>query len=407
MEIHQILKHNIAGKLLNHLLVFLINVMIVRIMGPDLSGHYFNELYIVNFLVFIFSFGLDYSIVRLIGENVRHAHGCYRLITYYFIGFLLMAALWLIFQPVWAKSFFHQPAMALVFFASGSLMLIFYQAFLSALKLFNIQNYLLIATNAIFLIWLYWMEAEVDSISIDVVALAYAACMCVQGVLLALISYLKLNKDESKFQSWPYLKQGALIMISSIFYFLFLRVDNFFVEQYETAEVLGNYVQCGKVGQYFLYFSSIVSSTILPFMQSEGLASQWKSWLQLVRPYVLLILLVALFIAVGGYWVFPWLFGAKFEQMHSFMLIFLPGYVCLGMLTLLNAIYMSKGSIRRMFFGDVGGCILLILADSILVPRYGAIAAAWVSTISYCLAFLYLLAGVRDLYAKRTDTPLP
>ena len=50
------------------------------------------------------------------------------------------------------------------------------------------------------------------------------------------------------------------------------------------------------------------------------------------------------------------------------MIILLPGYVCLGMLTLINAVYISRGNIRYLFWGDLGGLVLLLLLDLWLVP---------------------------------------
>jgi len=58
-----VLKNNIIGKLLNHLIVFFINVLIVRLIGIDKSGFYFNELYVINFIAFMFSIGFDYSVI--------------------------------------------------------------------------------------------------------------------------------------------------------------------------------------------------------------------------------------------------------------------------------------------------------------------------------------------------------
>ena len=40
INITTILKHNVIGKLLNHLIVFFINVHIVRLLGASESGFY-------------------------------------------------------------------------------------------------------------------------------------------------------------------------------------------------------------------------------------------------------------------------------------------------------------------------------------------------------------------------------
>jgi peptidoglycan/LPS O-acetylase OafA/YrhL len=50
LNIAGILKQNIAGKLLNHLAVFVINILMVRMAGASWSGVYFNEIYLLNFI---------------------------------------------------------------------------------------------------------------------------------------------------------------------------------------------------------------------------------------------------------------------------------------------------------------------------------------------------------------------
>ena len=71
INIANILKQNIFGKLLNHGIVFIINIIIVRLLGANISGSYFNELYIVNFIVFIFSAGLDYAAIAWLSREPR------------------------------------------------------------------------------------------------------------------------------------------------------------------------------------------------------------------------------------------------------------------------------------------------------------------------------------------------
>lgn len=196
------------------------------------------------------------------------------------------------------------------------------------------------------------------------------------------------------------IKHGIWIMISSLIYFAFLRVDNFFVEKYTTDGSLGSYVQCGKIGQYFLYFSSIISSTILPFIRSEKISVSLAEWKNLMRPYIAILILTTAIVAAVGPWVFPVLFGAGFQNMHQLMWIFLPGFFCLGLLTLMNAVYIGHNNIRRIFTGDSLGLILVLVFDYLFVPKYGAKAAALISSISYVIVFLYLLTGFKKNFPK-------
>jgi O-antigen/teichoic acid export membrane protein len=284
-------------------------------------------------------------------------------------------------------------------FSIGNLLLIFYQGILSALKKFNLQNGILGVSNVVFLLYLL-LAPPTGPEAFSNISIIYAALFFLQGLVMLIFSSAISSEKKHVPIKWSgFIKSGLYIMISSLVYFAFLRVDNFFVEKYESGTVLGNYIQCGKIGQYFLYFSSIISSTILPFISTETVGASYDEWKKMMRPYILLICIAAAVIAITGKYVFPFLLGNEFSNMHKIMIILLPGFVCLGMLTLLNTVYIGKGNIARIFMGDLSGLIIVVVFDAWLVPRYGAYAAAIISSIAYCLVFLFLLSGFKKQFS--------
>ena len=399
-NLSSILKMNVAGKLLNHGVVFLINVLIVRLMGASESGHYFNELYIFNFIVFIFSLGLDYAAIAWISRQpellgVVHLK-LFRVSMFSFIVLMFFA---LILLPI-AGVQFSQSAWTIIFFSIGNLLLIFFQGILAALKKFNIQNGILITSNLLFLLYLFILFRDDNADTYQRITTGYGLLFFIQGILLMIFSYKK-NTDTNFVVNWiHFYKHGALIMLSALIYFLFLRIDNYFVEKYTNSVTLGNYVQCGKIGQYFLYFSSVISSTLLPFLSSDNKENSFKEWKQLISPYVLIIIIVAIFLALSGKWLYPFLFGPDFNEMNTYMLILLPGYFCLGLLTLMNAVYIGNGNIKKIFRGDMLGLILVATLNTVFIPVYGATIAALISSFSYVAVFVFLLLDLKKQFAE-------
>ena len=399
INIANILKQNIFGKLLNHGIVFIINIIIVRLLGANISGSYFNELYIVNFIVFIFSAGLDYAAIAWLSREPRLLPVIHRFLLKVVLFFLVVALLIGFSAGSFLTGYFQQPLPALLLFGAGNLLLIFYQGLLSAQKKFNLQNILSGITNLLFLLYLlFFFSADTPDL-FKRLTISYAALLFVQGVLMTIASSVPMGDKHYKVNWTPFFKHGLFIMLSSLVYFAFLRIDNFFVERYTDPKTLSNYVQCGKIGQYFLYFSSIISSTLLPFISSQEAIYSLSGWKKMMRPYVLLICIGAVFIALLGGFVYPLLFGEEFNQMQQYMLIFLPGFVCLGILTLINAVYLGNGNIKRIFLGDILGLLLVAAMDGLLVPTYGAKAAAIISSGAYCLLFLFLYKDLRKQFA--------
>ncbi len=399
IHIATILKHNVIGKLLNHLVVFFINVLIVRLLGASVSGTYFNELYVLNFIVFIFSAGLDYAAIAVLTRYPE----MHRVVNRLLIGMVVVFAASLfmvhfISQNLW-DTYFNQSFIAILLFSTGNLLLIFFQGVLSALKKFNLQNIILGACNLVFLAYLLFFFTAGDQGNLEKITLAYAILFIAEGLLMYMFSMSGTPAGGTKLKLDIFFRSGVYVMLSSLVYFAFLRVDNFFVERYDSGNMLGNYVQCGKIGQYFLYFSSVISSTLLPFISTETVGASFDEWKKMMKPYILLICLAALLIAATGHYLFPAVFGEDFADMYPLMLILLPGFVCLGVLTLLNAVYIGKGNIRMIFAGDLIGLALVVLFDLIFVPKHGAIAAAIISSVAYCLVFLFLLNSFKKQFS--------
>ena len=396
MNLSQILKQNIAGKLLNHGIVFLINIVIVRNLQAEESGYFFNNLYVINFLAFLFSAGLDYSAIAWISKEPLSAPAIHKKlieVVLFFTAVMLFVS-FVIIPETSLKIYEYSTAMVL--FSSGNLMLILYQGFLSAQKKFNLQNIILASSNLCFLIYLLFINKS--QISISIISLGYGLLYFIQGILMVVISYQKKVINPIKIE-WPrFFSHGLFIMISSLVYFCFLRVDNFFVEKYCSAKTLSNYVQCGKVGQYFIYFSSVISSTLLPFLSSEKITSSYQEWKKLITPYLIVIIMGSIILISSGKYIYPFVFGNDFSEMANYMIILLPGFVCLGLLTLINAVYLSKGNVKKIFKGDIIGFIIVLVVDTLFVPQYGVYAAAIVSSISYVIVFLYLWKDVRKQF---------
>jgi O-antigen/teichoic acid export membrane protein len=393
VNISQILKQNIAGKLLNHGIVFLINVVIVRSLQAESSGYFFNNLYEINFIAFLCSAGLDYSAIAWISKNPITAPAIFRkLLRIVLFFFIVIVSFTILIIKLESNTHLIPRFVSVILLLTGNLMLILFQGFLSAQKKFNLQNFILAFSNLCFLIYLIiFHEAKM-------IFLGYGLLYFIQGVLMVGFSYQKQISNPIKIE-WPaFFKYGVFIMISSLVYFCFLRADNFFVEKYCSGVTLSNYVQCGKVGQYFIYFSSVISSTLLPFLSSEKITSSYKECKQLLKPYLILIITGALLLLLTGKFIYPFVFGNEFSEMSNYMIILLPGFVCLGLLTLINAVYLSKGNVKQIFKGDIIGFFIILVADTFLVPQYGVYAAAIVSSISYLIVFLYLWKDVQNQF---------
>jgi O-antigen/teichoic acid export membrane protein len=387
---------------MNHAVVFIINVLITRILGVSNSGHYFNELYLVSFFVFIFSLGLDYSVIAWLSREPHLRAALHRkliLVSVFFIFLLLFSAFVLL--PFLPYSF-NQTILALILYASGNMMLILFQGLLSSIRKFGLQNIILLSVNVLFSFYLLYLFNENGlSEPLQKVSVGYAIVFFIQGLLMLLFSFKNAKLPPQKINWFPLLKYGTYMMISSVVYFVFLKADNFFVEKYADSSTLSNYIQCGKMGQYFIYFSSILSTSILPYLSSGKNEMSIRQWKKIMTPYIGIIILSAIVLFFTGSFIYPFVFGNGFGEMNHFMQILMPGYVCLGILTLLNSVYIGNKNVKKIFTGDLLGLLFIISMNLIFAPIYGVEAIATISSIAYCLLCIYLFAGFKKQFDQK------
>jgi O-antigen/teichoic acid export membrane protein len=379
-------------------------VLIVRRVGASFSGIYFNELYIMNTIAFVFSFGLDYSAIAWVSrENALYQIIRKKLIqASIFFAFCLIVFISIFFNQI--EFYLHQPWFGLCLMGVGNLMLILFQGLLTSIKKFNFQNLVMVVTNLTFLFFLYFFANPNHPYLIQIVSVGFGFLYFFQGIIFLISSNNKKHKTSSDINWRSFYKHGFFIMISSVIYFCFLRVDNFFVAEYCDVVTLSNYVQCGKIGQYFIYFSSIISSTLLPFVSTEKIGSDYNAWKKMITPYVLLICFAALILIVTGQIIYPLIFGTSFGEMYKLMFILIPGFVGLGLLTLINAIYINNGNIKKIFIGDFLGLCLVLSLDWLLIPKYGVYSAAIISSSAYLFVFLFLFFDLKNQFKKNEAT---
>jgi O-antigen/teichoic acid export membrane protein len=358
----------------------------------------------MNTIAFVFSFGLDYSVIAWVSrENALFQIIRKKLIqATIFFAFCLLVFVSLFFNKI--EIYLHQPWLGWCLMGIGNLMMILFQGLLTSIKKFNFQNLVLVITNVVFLFFLYFFALPNHPFLVDIISIGFGCLYFLQGLIFLLQSNHKKHKISAAINWRSFYKHGFFIMISSVIYFCFLRVDNFFVAKYCDDITLSNYVQCGKIGQYFIYFSSIISSTLLPFISTEKIGSDYNAWKKMITPYVLLICVVALILIVSGRVIYPFIFGSSFGEMYQLMLVLMPGFVGLGLLTLINAIYINKGNIRKIFIGDLLGFSLVFSLDWWLIPKYGVYSAAIISSSAYVFVFIFLLFDLKKQFANNEDT---
>jgi len=262
-----------------------------------------------------------------------------------------------------------------------------------------LPNFLLSLINILFVFIIPPKDAPADASTAAHVITFYFFTFFTSGLVL-LVSFVIYNRNEGAygFPASQHLKkflQYALTAFSAnVIFFLVYRVDYLFVNSSPaaTAADLGNYIQVAKLGQMLLIVPQIIASVVFPRTASGFDRQRLNNIIMVIaRLFSQLFLLLFIAVLILGRIFFIKIFGETFNAMQIPMLIIIPGIFSLSVLVLLSAYFSGKGKVKVNVQGAILALIVMITGAWIFVTKYGIIAAAAVSTVSYTVNMGYAL----------------
>jgi len=276
-------------------------------------------------------------------------------------------------------------------FVSGQALMNYLTAFYYTQENYFLPNFIMAIVNLGFVFIIPGKDAITTNIEIERIIFLYFFVFLLSGILLFL-SYILYNRKEGaigfpvKKEVKQFLKYSLTALAANVIFFLVYRVDYLFVNSSPvcTDADLGNYIQVSKLGQMMLILPQIVASVVFP-RTASGIERERlnNSIMVIARLFSQLFLCAFIVVLFTGKYLFIKVFGPTFNNMQVPMLLIIPGIFSLSVLALLSAYFSGKGNLKVNVNGAILGLVVMIAGDFIFVPRYGIIAAAIISTISY------------------------
>lgn len=398
MQFNKALRHTISWKVMNTVITFCINLLLVRLLGASQSGVFFYDVTLLSLLVLLQGFSLESGIIFL-GSKKNEDES------------LLSAALiqWLILQVFVAALILQFINVSLsmpyaILFVLSNITITYFSALFAANKIFLTPNIILTCVNLLLLIFLSvnWFTSGLVTKNTAVVNPVhfYIYGFALQALLMVIFfrKDFKTGFDLSLFKV-SFLKRlfsfSGIAFISNLLFFLLTRIDYYFVAKFCSDISLANYIQVSKFGQLLILVPSMIAAVIFPFTAGTG----EKIYLEKTQFYCRVItgvfLPLMLAIAVTGFWLFPVLFGDGFELMYPAMLFYLPGFYALSIVTVLAAYTGGRGMIMVNLAASAFALVIVVVADIILIPVCGINGAAIASSLAYFTCMIYLLLRLR------------
>lgn len=401
----------VLGKMVQLLSGLLVGIIVARYLGPEKYG-LMN--YVIS-LVFLFQtfaiFGLDAIEVR---EEARDEKPLQTIIGTAFglkliFGFVFMA---LVILTSWLMDADRYTTLLVAIYS-----------FTIVLNSFSvIRNYFFaIVQNE------YVVKAEITrtliGICIKLALLAAGASLtwfliayAFDGVLLSsgfLIAYMK---KAGTIRQWHFdasyvrflLKESFPLLLTSAAVIVYQRIDQVMIGQMIDKESVGYFSVASRFVEILIFIPMMLAQTITPVLvrARERSEEEYVVKAQTFMNFsVWLSFLASAIVAVAAHWVVKLTFGEAYMPAVIILQVMAFKAASVALSNTAGAMLVTEGLQRYAIFRDSLGCVVCIVLNYLLLPRYGIIAAAFVaiaSTVAAGYVADALIPAYRHLFIRQT-----
>lgn len=408
MKLATALSKSILWRGFYFLSVMLLNILVARHFQSDGSGQIYYIINLLAFTLIIISLCLEvpmgyYLSQQKLNETQLAAISVAWTMLIMLPGWFIIRSLEIPQEGVLQVAGFHFSATS---FLAGNLLITFFVSLFYAKMDFVLPNLLLVVVNLLLIILVpnnKWMQSFMSN---ENYVQLYFLGFFMQGLLLMiafLFRYFKLS-DLKRFPAdviKPFISFALIAVVTNSMTFLMYRIDYWFVNKYCSDADLGNYIQACKLAQLFFIVPSILAAVVFP-MTASGRREEMNEKMQLLsRGLILSYCIASSGLIAVGYWLFPFVFGDSFNNMYLPFVLLVPAILSYSVIHLLAAYYSGKKVLSVNFKGNLIALIIIVAGDMLMIPRFGIIGAAVVSSVGYICYMSFILLMHRKEYKSR------
>jgi O-antigen/teichoic acid export membrane protein len=398
----KMLGNNIVYRILNVVVVFVINVLLSRLTG--VAGYGLLSLMIANATIFnlVTGMGADAGITFNTAAGRMTAGKIFSFISIILLFQVVMMVLSETISWLATGQLFLFKTMNLQYAWIGPLYFLSISiveklsALLNGRKQFSTVNLVLLMSNLVMMIFFAIYYLMDQNTSIITYVSVFVLMNFLQAILLIIVSAtstiitIKLHvpgrSDASNFFSY-----SLFAFVINIVQFLAYRVDYWILDYYKGEEELGWYSLAVRLSQLFWVLPILFASIILPVVAGNQEEYEQSRMHALIRGMNIMNIMAGILIVILAPYLLPWLFGREYQNSVVLLQLLTPGVILFCVATVLAAWFAGRKMLKVNFGGSLLCLFVILVLDLLLIPRLGARGAAIASTAGYGITGLYFV----------------
>jgi O-antigen/teichoic acid export membrane protein len=189
---------------------------------------------------------------------------------------------------------------------------------------------------------------------------------------------------------------GSKAWWTQCFQLALLRSDFVFISAICGMEPLGYYIIATRIAEIFLSLSDALIVPFVPVLFGMDKKNTDRFTPLVIKFVMWSMILVTVLIIIAGPSLIGILFGENFKPAYTSFLLLMPGMIAFSIYPFIKFDLFGRDLTLKVSYLTAVGFILNLVINILLIPRWGIAAAAFSSSVSYCVStFLILLLYCR------------
>lgn len=259
---------------------------------------------------------------------------------------------------------------------------------LAVLLPFSLTRLTAVAFDADITIFVYLLAAEYLVIGACYIGIYQRITGAVEGLRISSAECHRLLGDSR----W--------LLLSGIAAVIYLKVDQVMLGLLVGEREVGIYAVAAKFCEVWYFLPAIIVTVYFPHLiiLRGNDPSRYASDLQKLNDALFIMAVsLAMLVTLIASSLVPWLFGEAYADSVPVILVHVWASVLVFMRSLLSKWLIIENLLRLSLLSQISGAVVNICLNAYLIPRYGALGAAYATVISYLIAGYLVLFMHADL----------
>jgi polysaccharide transporter, PST family len=196
-------------------------------------------------------------------------------------------------------------------------------------------------------------------------------------------------------------REGFPLVLMTVAVSIYHRIDQVMLHKMSGDQVLGPYVIAVQLTELFSALPVALMTSLFPALaQSANDEKRFGRYMEETYRFLMVVAFAACALVTPiAAPVVELLYGKQFLPTSNLLIVLIWSEVPLFFGVAMGNALIAKGLQKYTPYGAIPGAIANFLLNLVLIPRYGALGAAWATVVSYCVANVLSMLFIKNVRA--------